>query len=176
MRIRILVLVFLASIALPGCTGTGKTDSNGSTANEAVSASPAASAQPSPEATDPEAETAAINSPTAAITTFVEGIRNKNEKTVRSVLSDATLKKFDGMAKEQNKSFWDLVVGEDFEEMSKMPELRNEKINGDDAILEIRNKQTGDWDPIPFVKQGGNWKIALFDNSSSGTNNANAQE
>jgi hypothetical protein len=42
-----------------------------------------------------------------------------------------------------------------------MPETRNEKINGDMATLEVKNEKTDKWDPLPFVKENGEWKIAL---------------
>ena len=42
-----------------------------------------------------------------------------------------------------------------------LPPSRNEKITGDVAILEIKNEKTGQWDPLPFVKEDGNWKLAV---------------
>ncbi len=43
----------------------------------------------------------------------------------------------------------------------KLPETRNEKITGDTATLEVKNDKTGKWDTLPFVKENGEWKIAL---------------
>lgn len=44
-----------------------------------------------------------------------------------------------------------------------MPETRNEKITGDKATLEIKDKDTKDdkWMSFPFVKQDGVWKMAF---------------
>lgn len=108
---------------------------------------------------------AAIGSPTDAVKTFIEGIRAKDDARIKSALSKATLDKLDEMAKQNKQSFFDVLVGEDLEEMSKMPEMRNEKIEGDKATLEILNDKTEEWDPVPFVKEEGSWKIALFDNA-----------
>ncbi|HEX8421805.1 MAG TPA: hypothetical protein VF634_00240, partial [Pyrinomonadaceae bacterium] len=43
----------------------------------------------------------------------------------------------------------------------KMPASRNEKINGNDATLEIQDGESGRWDTVTFVKEDGQWKIAL---------------
>jgi hypothetical protein len=42
-----------------------------------------------------------------------------------------------------------------------IPEMRNEKMEGDTATLEIKNAKTESWETIPFVKEGDEWKIAL---------------
>ena len=42
-----------------------------------------------------------------------------------------------------------------------MPETRNEKIDGNTATLEIQNDQTKKWDAMYFVKEDGDWKVAL---------------
>ena len=40
-------------------------------------------------------------------------------------------------------------------------EMRNEKITGETATLEVKNQTTGAWDTIPFVREEGKWKIAF---------------
>ena len=40
-------------------------------------------------------------------------------------------------------------------------ETRNEKINGNDATVEIKNEKTGGWDAVPLVKEETGWKIAF---------------
>jgi hypothetical protein len=41
------------------------------------------------------------------------------------------------------------------------PETRNEKVEGTNATLEIKNAQTGTWDKVYFAQEEGKWKIAL---------------
>jgi hypothetical protein len=43
------------------------------------------------------------------------------------------------------------------------PETRNEKIEGDKATLEIKDDKMDKWDTVPFVREDGQWKIAIFD-------------
>ena len=40
-------------------------------------------------------------------------------------------------------------------------ETRNEKINGNDATVEIKNEKTGGGDAVPLVKEETGWKIAF---------------
>ena len=47
------------------------------------------------------------------------------------------------------------------EKEEKMPETRNEKIDGETATLEVKNEKTDKWDTLPFVKENSEWKIAL---------------
>ena len=44
---------------------------------------------------------------------------------------------------------------------SGFPKIRNEKISGDTATIELKNDLTGKWDQMPFVKENGRWKIDL---------------
>ena len=39
--------------------------------------------------------------------------------------------------------------------------MRNEKIEGDTATIELKNATTNNWQTVPFVKEDGNWKLAL---------------
>jgi hypothetical protein len=44
---------------------------------------------------------------------------------------------------------------------ASMPPLRNEKIAGTTATVEMQNEKTGAWEVVHFVKEEGEWKIAL---------------
>jgi hypothetical protein len=46
---------------------------------------------------------------------------------------------------------------------SWMLEERNVKITGDTATMEVRGSKGGtdDWSTLPFVKEDGEWKVAL---------------
>lgn len=38
-------------------------------------------------------------------------------------------------------------------------ETRNEQITGDHATVEVKGAQEDEWNPIPFVKEDGSWKL-----------------
>ncbi len=153
-----ITFLFIIIIAVAGLACTGGDNTAEGTDNTAgtVEGTPAA---------ETEKEAGAIATPMEAVKVFIEGIRAKDDKAIRSALSKATVEKFEKMAEEGKVSFFDAVVGEDLEEMSKMPEMRNEKVDGDKATVEMKNDKNGEWDEVPFVKEDGSWKIALFDDA-----------
>jgi Domain of unknown function (DUF4878) len=102
------------------------------------------------------------STPTATFKAFFEASRKKDVAGMKKALSKGTLEMYDKLAKEQNKSTDDLLKETDKDDKSeKMPETRNEKITGDTATLEVKNDKTGKWETLPFVKENGEWKIAL---------------
>ena len=102
------------------------------------------------------------STPTATFKTFYEASKKKDAAGMKKTLSKGTLDMFDKLAKEQNKSTDDMLKEVDKDDKSeKMPETRNEKINGDTATLEVKNDKTDKWDTLPFAKENGEWKIAL---------------
>ncbi len=102
------------------------------------------------------------STPTATFKAFYDASKKKDVTAMKKSLSKGTLDMFDKLAKEQNKTTDDMLKDVDKDDKSdKMPETRNEKINGDTATLEVKNEKTNKWDPLPFVKENGEWKIAL---------------
>jgi hypothetical protein len=102
------------------------------------------------------------STPTATFKAFYEASKKKDVAGMKKTLSKGTLDMFDKLAKEQNKTTDEMLKEVDKDDKSdKMPETRNEKITGDTATLEVKNDKTNKWDPLPFVKENGEWKIAL---------------
>ena len=101
------------------------------------------------------------SSPTATFKAFYEAQKKKDAAGMKKALSKGTLDMFDKLAKAQNKSTDDMLKEINKDDKSEKPESRNEKITGDTATLEVKNDKTGKWDPLPFVKENGEWKIAL---------------
>lgn len=103
------------------------------------------------------------SSPTAAFTAFYEASKNKDIEGVKKTFSKTTMELFEKQAKEKNKTVDEMFkLGMEQKPMTdKLPEMRNEKINGDDATLEIKDEASGRWDTLTFVKEDGQWKIAL---------------
>jgi hypothetical protein len=103
------------------------------------------------------------SSPTATFRAFYEASKKKDVASAKQMFSKHTLELFEIQAKMQNKSVDEMLKAgvEQKPVPDKMPEMRNEKINGDEATLEIRDDQNDKWDTLPFVKEDGQWKIAL---------------
>jgi hypothetical protein len=103
------------------------------------------------------------STPTATFKSFFEASKKKDVAGMKKTLSKGTLDMFDKLAKEQKKSTDEMLKSFDKDDNKdeKLPETRNEKITGDTATLEVKNEKTGKWDTLPFVKENGEWKIAL---------------
>src|SRR6266480_4727878 len=104
------------------------------------------------------------SSPTATFKAFFEAQQKKDVAGMKKNLSKTSLAIMERSAKEQNKSVDD-AIKEQLEnpasKTDKLPETRNEKINGNEATLELHNEDTNKWDTMYFVKEDNAWKIAL---------------
>lgn len=102
------------------------------------------------------------DSPKVAVENFVAAVKAKDEAGIRAALSADTIKGFDMMAKETKKSFFEALTDGREDEMNKMPEMKDVKIDGDKASAELKAKEEKNWTKINFVKEGGSWKMALI--------------
>jgi len=90
---------------------------------------------------------------------YTRAIKQKDTTTMKSLLSDASIKMHEQEAKAQNLNLDDIVKRQNlFSETQTSVEHRNEKIEGDKATLEVKNS-FGVWETVPFVKEEGLWKI-----------------
>lgn len=104
------------------------------------------------------------SSPTATFKAFYEASKKKDAAAIKKTMSKGTIEMMEKMAKDQGKSLDDMLkeskTGKDTPD--KLPEMRNEKIDGDKATLEVKRTESGsDWDTMPFVKEDGEWKLAF---------------
>ena len=103
-------------------------------------------------------------SPTATFKNFFDAQKRKDIAGMKQLLSKTSLAMMEASAKEQGKTL-DAMIQEQLEnpasKTDKMPETRNEKINGEQATLELHNEDVQRWDTMYFVKEDGSWKIAL---------------
>jgi hypothetical protein len=99
-------------------------------------------------------------SPTETLKTFLEASRKKDVQTVKTTLSKTTLEMAEKSAREHNTTVDALLKKDDVQISDEIPEIRNEKIEGDTATVEIKDAANG-YETLPFVKEDGNWKIAF---------------
>ncbi len=104
------------------------------------------------------------SSPTATFKTFWEAQKKKDVAGMKKTLSKSSLAMLEKGAKQQNKTV-DQAITEGFNapgvNLDKTPETRNEKVTGNDATLEVQDATTQKWETMYFVKEDGDWKIAL---------------
>ncbi len=155
-----LTIIALLTFALAGCTAAregkpntnAETNANTANTNKAAETKPADTTAPSDPAT---------GSPTATMVAFIEALKKKDSETIKKSLSKESIVKLEEAAK-AGKTTIDQIIT-DGEDMSKekTPEMRNEKIDGDTATIEIQDEKTKKWDTVPLVKEDGSWKIAF---------------
>lgn len=103
-------------------------------------------------------------SPTSTFKAFYEAQKKKDVPAMKKTLSKSSIQMIETAAKAQGKSADD-ALKEGFEspgaKSDKMPETRNEKIDGDNATLEVQDEESKKWSKVYFVKEEKEWKIAL---------------
>jgi len=106
--------------------------------------------------------TSATDNPATPIETFKtysKAIKNKDTTTMKLLLSSDTIKMHELEAQAQGVTVDDIVKRETLvSESTTTVKLRNEKIEGEKATLEVENSM-GQWEIVPFVLEDGVWKI-----------------
>lgn len=78
---------------------------------------------------------------------------------MKLLLSNASIKMAEDEAKAQNVTVDDIVERETlFNESQTQLKYRNERVDGDKAIIEVENS-FGSFDPVLFVREENVWKI-----------------
>ncbi|MGA9995196.1 MAG: hypothetical protein WBP93_07280 [Pyrinomonadaceae bacterium] len=98
--------------------------------------------------------------PTETFRAFYEAAKRKDPEGIKKTLSKSSLKLMEDEAKAQNKNVNELLVTSEAAP-STIPETRSEKIEGDTATLEVKNEKAGRWVTTQFVREDGEWKIAV---------------
>ncbi len=97
--------------------------------------------------------------PVGTFITYTKAFKKKDFKTMKLLLSTATIKMHEQEAKAQGTTLDDIIKRESlFSDTQKTVEYKNEKIDGDKATLEVKTA-AGIWETLPFVREDGVWKI-----------------
>lgn len=106
----------------------------------------------------PEQTTNAAPTLTPVVKAYCDAKTKKDEAALRKVYSQATLKYFEEKMKEENEK--SLVKYLESDEVSnKLCEARNEKIEGETAVAEIKTEGAPAGFLVKFVKENGEWKL-----------------
>ncbi len=100
-------------------------------------------------------------SPAATLNGFVEASKNKDVEMLKKLLSKGSMEAVEKVAVAKNTTVDKILVNNVSASLKELPETRNEKIEGDTASIEIKNKIVDTYEIIPFVKEDGIWKVAL---------------
>ncbi|MBV9956968.1 MAG: DUF4878 domain-containing protein, partial [Acidobacteria bacterium] len=159
---RLVAALALSALALTACNkGTGNSNNTNNANNTNATSNSGSAANKNAAATT--SGKGDYSSPTAAMKTFYEAAKGNDTEGIKRSMSKKSLSAMEKAAAKDNKT-----VDESLKEMIKdapanQPEMRNEKIEGDKATLEMKDEKMDKWDTVPFVREDGQWKIAIFD-------------
>ncbi len=160
MRFQITVLTLVSAIFLIGCTQTEVPVNTANTANTNINAASANTNNPLSTTAAPE-EATTNNAPTLSpvVKAYYEALKKGDDAALRKVFSQETLKSLEADMKEENQKSLVKFITE-LEPVPEKPfEVRNEKIEGDTAIAELRGGSYPNGIDIKFVKENGEWKM-----------------
>ena len=101
-----------------------------------------------------------LQTPFETLQTYTQAIKKKDVAKMRALLSKGSIKMAEEQAKAQNIPVDEVILRETlFSPDQKTLKFRNEKIDGDNATIEVENP-FGTFDKVPFIKEDGIWKIA----------------
>ena len=97
--------------------------------------------------------------PLDTLQTYTRAIKKNDVKTMKSLLSDASLKMSEKEAASQNVPLDEIIKRETlFNGTQTSLTFRNEKTENDKATIEVENSFNS-WDTVYFIKEDGVWKI-----------------
>lgn len=106
-------------------------------------------------------EPKSLSTPQTTLKAYAVASIDKNAGNILATLSAGSKKMIEDSARAQNSTVEAILLTENANSLKKVPEMRNEKIEGDTATIEVKNRKIGGFDKMPLIKENGEWKIAL---------------
>jgi hypothetical protein len=161
----ILTFVLGVVVAAAGCGGsttpTGGSNTNLANGNSIGNTNaPAASSGGLETTKKPEVATT-NNAPTIApvVQTYYEALKKKDDALLKTVMSQEFIKSVEADMKAEKKTNMAAYMAEYDTVPEKPVEVRNEKIEGNDAVAELKGGAYLNWTPFAFINESGKWKF-----------------
>ena len=162
------VIIALSGLIFAACGGpVANTNSNAnsggqntSSTNSSGQAQVAPANVPAGTTVKPVEETF-NNAPTLArvVHAYYDALKTKNTAALKDVLSAEFFARSEKQMKEDGAKNLAAYMAE-FDTIPEKPvEVRNEKIEGDKAVAEIKGGDYVTWTPFSFINEGGKWKF-----------------
>jgi uncharacterized protein YyaL (SSP411 family) len=146
----LMLALALTALFIGGCSKNANTGNSTNSSNSATTTNKATT-------TDSPATTAA-GSPMAVLKAFNEASDKKDYEGAKSHLSASSITYLEEKAKKKGKTLEQDFRESRSENAAAFP-LSNEKITGDTATVDM--KTPGPMVTVPFVKENGEWKLAI---------------
>jgi hypothetical protein len=149
------LLAVLISLAA-SCGGSAPSNSNAN-ANSANANAPEHAKMPIPEHNEPTEN----NAPTLApvVQQFYDSLRDKDDAKLKDTMTAEFQKTLEDDMKSQNEKSLAAFVAKTDYRPGQVIEVRNEKIQGDKAVAQLRGGAYKNWTAFSFAKENGKWKF-----------------
>lgn len=156
----LILITVLFLFLLSGCNET-ETPKNAATTNAINSAVTETNTATAFNTTKPPPAATTNNAPTLTpvVMAYYQALKTKNEAALRKVFSQATLKTMEADMKADEKATLVEFITDSESVPDKPFEVRNEQIQADTAIAEIRGGAYPNGIRRKFVKENGEWKM-----------------
>lgn len=157
-----LIIVFSIVIFLIGCGGSQQPSNTNinKTANVANITNVNKTNSSLETTRTPEAATTNA-APTIApvVQAYYAALQKKDEAAVKKYLSQSAIAYWQAEMKTEKMASLVAILEDNESPVDEKREVRNEKIEGDKAVAEMKGGSLGVWTAIAFVKENGEWKF-----------------
>jgi len=105
------------------------------------------------------------DSPTGAYKKLYAAVKSKDVEGIRAMMTKKSLQFADMAASQQHKTANEVLengfTGSTFS--PTLPQMRDERVNGDMGAVEVYNAKDKVWEDLPFIREDGQWKLAIGD-------------
>jgi hypothetical protein len=150
-RLRLLLLLASFALLATACNKAANSNNSNTSSSNTTGATNTSSTSPATSSANPAL------SPTATYKAFQEANKRKDYEAFKKHFSKGSLALISEEAKKQNKTVDDFVK-EQVDTVSHDEQVTGEQINGDSAIVELKDENSSI--KLPMVKEDGEWKIA----------------
>ncbi len=150
LKVLLIVQISLLCLGVAACGGGGETPASKSNSN-ANAAKPARVCAPT------------TDTPTEAYKRLYAAVKEKNTENIKAQVSKASQELAESLA-ERQKNPIAKVYENGFSATTfspTLPPIRDERVSGCWAGLEVRNIKENRWEDLPFVIEDGAWKFAI---------------
>jgi hypothetical protein len=160
-----IVIFFLAILGTAAFTGCGSAPANNAVNAPKTNAVNTNNTAPvktdDPVATQKKPEVATTNAaPTIGpvVKAYFDAMKKKDDAAIQAVISAKFLATLTSDMKKEKKTGLASYIAEYELGTGNAMEARNEKIDGDKAVAEVRGGAYANWTPFIFIKENGAWK------------------
>ncbi|CAN5637885.1 hypothetical protein BH24ACI2_BH24ACI2_14850 [soil metagenome] len=158
MRYKITFLISILAIFLYGCTGP-ESPTNTNSINKTANTNITNTNNPLETSKTPEVSTTNIAPTiTPVVKAYCEAFVKKDEAGFRKNFSQETLRQYESDMKAEGKNSLIEFFADTESPNNKLCEARNEKIDGNSAVAEVRTDNAPNGVKYKFVKENGEWK------------------